>query len=188
MYVRSKLKTRTSIPTLTNKNGSEARTSKEKAAALNEYFGSVYQEESNNVLPVTNHSSVPLSSIYITDAMVLGKLHNLNSGKFTGQDGWHPYFLSSLADILSTSLKMLFNKSLCEGIVPIQWVEACITAIHKKGLKSAIGNYRPVSITSVICKMMESIIRDHIIDYMVSNNYIAEEQHGFVPRRECMTN
>ena len=83
---------------------------------------------------------------------------------------------------------MLFNKSLCEGIVPIQWVEACITAIHKKGLKSAIGNYRPVSITSVICKMTESIIRDHIIDYMVSNNYIAEEQHGFVPRRECMTN
>ena len=94
----------------------------------------------------------------------------------------------SLADILSTPLKMLFNKSLCEGIVPIQWVEACITAIHKKGLKSAIGNYRPVSITSVICKMMESFIRDHIIDYMVSNNYTAEEQHGFVPRRERMTN
>ena len=51
-----------------------------------------------------------------------------------------------------------------------------------------IGNYRPVSITSVICKMMEAIIRDHIIDYMVSKNYIADEQHGFVPGRECMTN
>ena len=36
--------------------------------------------------------------------------------------------------------------------------------------------------------MMKSIIRDHIIDYIVSNNYIAGEQHGFVPERECMTN
>ena len=112
----------------------------------------------------------------------------MNPGKSTGPDGWHPYFLSSLADILSTPLKILFNKSLCEGIVLIQWVEACITAIHKKGLKSVIGNYRPVSITSVICKMTESIIRDRIIDYIVSNNYIADEQHGFVPGRECMTN
>ena len=92
------------------------------------------------------------------------------------------------ADILSTPLKILFNKSLCEGIVPIQWVEACIMAIHKTGLRSVIGNYRPVSITPVICKMMESIIRDHIIDYMVSNSYITDEQHGFVLGRECMTN
>ena len=91
--------------------------------------------------------------------MVLCNLRSLNPGKSTGPDGWHPYFLSSLADILSTPLTILFNKSLCEGIVPIQWVEPCITAIHR--LKSVIGNYRPVSITSVICKMMESIIRDH---------------------------
>ena len=120
--------------------------------------------------------------------MVLCKLRALNPGKSTGPDGWYPYFLSSIADILSTPLKILFNKSLCEGIVPIQWVESCITVIHKKGLKSVIGNYRPISTTSVICEMVESIIRDHIIDYMVSNSYIADEQHGFVPGRECMTN
>ena len=72
--------------------------------------------------------------------------------------------------------------------MPSQWLEACITTIHKKGLKSAVGNYRPVSITSVVCKMMESIIRDHIVAYMSSNNLPANEQHGFVPNRDCMTN
>ena len=129
-----------------------------------------------------------MTSIIITREMVMEKLNSLNPGKSTGPDGWHPYFLYSLADILCIPLKNLFNKSLREGIVPSQWLEACITAIHKKGLKSAVGNYRPVSRTSVICKMMESIVRDHIVMHMSSNRLFADEQHGFVPNRECMTN
>ena len=80
-YVKSKLKTRTNIPTLIKSNGSEARTSKEKVEAVNEYFGSVYKEESNDYPPVSKNSSVPLLSINITDVMVLCKLHALNLGK-----------------------------------------------------------------------------------------------------------
>ena len=51
---------------------------------------------------------------------------------------------------------------------------------QQKRLKDEVGNYRPVSITSVVCKMMESVIRHHIVSYM-SNNL-------FVPNRDCMTN
>ena len=67
-------------------------------------------------------------------------------------------------------------------------VEACITATHKKGQTSAIENYRPVSITSVIWEMMEYIVRDHIVRHTSSNRLFADEQHGFVPNRECITN
>ena len=118
----------------------------------------------------------------------MDKLNAMNPGKSTGVDRLHPYFLCSLADILCTPLKILFNKSLREGVVPSQWLEACITAIHKKGLMSAVGNCHPVSITSVVCKMMESIIHDHIVAYMSSNNFFENKQHGFVPNRDCMTN
>ena len=125
----------------------------------------MYQEASDNdIPPVTkNYSNEPLSTIQITDEMVINKLRSLNPGKSTGPDGWHPYLLQSLADSLCTPLRVLFNKSLSEGTVPSQWLEAYITPIYKKGLKSVIGNYRPVSITSVICKMMKSIIRDFIV-------------------------
>ena len=116
--------------------------------------------------------------------MVLGKLHNLISGRSTGPDGWHPYFLSSLADILSTPLKMLFNKSLCEGIVPIQWFEACITAIHKKRTKKC--DWQLSSCQHYLCDMQNDGINYTRSHYRLHNNYIAEEQHGFVPRRECM--
>lgn len=187
-YVKSKLKTRTKIPTLVKLDGSLAPTPKEKANALNEYFGNVYQEESGEVPKINSYHDNPVTTINISRDMVMEKLNSLNPAKSKGLDGWHPYFLYSLADILATPLTILYNKSLTEGILPPQWLEACITPIHKKGRKNVVANYRPVSITSVLCKMMESIIRDRIVEYMSSSNLFAKEQHGFVPNRDCMSN
>ena len=176
------------VPTLTKSDGTKAYNSREKADALNEIFRSVNKEELDNGPHIDDYSGVPLTSIIIIHGMVMEKLCSLNPGKSTGPDRWHPYFLYSRSDILCTPLKIVFNKSLREGIVPSQGLEACITAIHKKGLKSVVGNYRPVSITSVICKMMESIVRDRIVTHVSSNRLFADEQHGFVPNGECMTN
>ena len=69
-----------------------------------------------------------------------------------------------------------------------QWIEDYITAIHEKGIKNVVENYRPISITSVVCKIMESIIRDHLVEHMVSSNLFADSQQGFVPNRDCMSN
>ena len=82
----------------------------------------------------------------------------------------------------------LFQKLLNEGVLPIQWLEACITAIYKNGLKDIVGKYRPVSLTSVICKVMESIVRDEVVDHMNRNNLLSNDQHGFVPRRNLDQN
>ena len=121
-YVKSKLKSRIKVPTLTKSDRTKAYNPREKADALNNYFGSVYKKELDNVPHVDDYSGVPLTSIIITHEMVMEKLNSLNPGKSTGPDGWHPYFLYSLADILCTPLKILFNKSLREGIVPSQWL------------------------------------------------------------------
>ena len=119
---------------------------------------------------------------------MLEKLNSLNPGKSAGLDGWwHPYFLRSLADFLCDPLLIIFTKSFREGIVPSEWLDSCITVMHKKYLKTSIENYHPVSITSVMCKMMESIIRDMLISHMLNANLFADEQHGFVPNRDCMT-
>ena len=62
-----------------------------------------------------------------------------------------------------------------------------MTAIFKKGKKTDPGNYRPVSLTSVISKIMESIVRDEIVSHLMKNGLITDAQHGFVPGRDCMT-
>ena len=84
---------------------------------------------------------------------------------------------------------MIYRASLETGEVPKEWREANVSPIFKKkGSKLESVNYRPVSLTSVVCKVLESIIRDKIMKYLQENNLIAPQQHGFVPNKACNTN
>ena len=69
--------------------------------------------------------------------------------------------------------------SLQEGIVPLEWKEANIIPLFKKGSRNKYVNYRPVSLTSVICKLLETIIRDHMMDFLAKHKLINTSQHGF---------
>ena len=120
--------------------------------------------------------------------MVSEKIQGLNPGKSPGPDGWHPFPLKQLCDMIKVPLAILFQKSLREGVVPSQWLEASVTAIHKKGPKNYSENYRAVSITLILCKLMESIVRDKLVCHMMENKLFSEKQHGFVPSRNCVTN
>ena len=67
------------------------------------------------------------------------------------------------------------------------WLKAVITPIFKKGLKSNPGNYRPVSFTLVISKVIESIVRDEIVTHLMNQEILSDKQRGFVPGRDCIT-
>jgi hypothetical protein len=60
--------------------------------------------------------------------------------------------------------------------------------LFKKGYKLEPSNYRPISLTSVLCKLMERIIRDEIMDHLVKNKFIIKHKHGFVNHKNCTTN
>lgn len=79
------------------------------------------------------------------------------------------------------------NKSLGEGSLPKSWKEAKVTPIFKKGRRQDRNNYRPISLTSVVCKIMESIIRDHVMNHLKINDLLNACQHGFVNGRSCST-
>ena len=190
-YVNSRTKTRSTIPSLVRKDGSEAKTAEKKADVLNKFFGTTFTVEDTSNVPESSDATYQgsyLNTFKVSPDMVLIKLRELNPGKTPGLDGWHPLLLKNLADVLALPLSLLFQKSLDEGLLPEDWLKACVTAIHKKGEKNQPGNYRPVSITSVICKLMESIVRDQIVEHMVNNKLFSTNQHGFVPFRDCMTN
>ena len=50
--------------------------------------------------------------------------------------------------------------------IPNEWGDGCITALFKKGNRKSTSNYRPVSLTCILCKVMEQFIIDHIVDHM----------------------
>ena len=83
---------------------------------------------------------------------------------------------------------MLFRLSLQSGLVPQDWREANVAPLHKKGSREKPENYRPVSLTSVVGKLLESIIKDSIVTYLDQYNLIESSQHGFTKGKSCLTN
>ncbi|CAJ0931778.1 unnamed protein product, partial [Ranitomeya imitator] len=78
--------------------------------------------------------------------------------------------------------------SIATGSVPQDWRIANVVPIFKKGSKSDPGNYRPVSLTSIVGKIFEGFLRDVILDYLNENNCLTPYQHGFMRNRSCQTN
>ena len=189
-YVNSKLKTKIGIPDLIDDKGNKASTDKEKADTLNDFFCSVFTEENTEEIPTCEMKDIKqeLGDIQITKETVLKKVQQLDTTKSPGPDGFHARFLNELAEELSEPLAQIFTKSLEEGSLPTTWKDANVTPIYKKGAKSDPGNYRPISLTSIVCKIMESIIRDEVMTHLKENDLLTCNQHGFVPKRSCLTN
>jgi len=118
--------------------------------------------------------------------VVLQKLQQLKADKSPGSDGIHPAVLKHCADAVSIPLSMIFQTCYSTGCVPTDWRIANITPLFKKGAKSDPSNYRPVSLTSVACKFMESIIRDVLVTAL--KDKFSCSQHGFMKHRSCLTN
>ena len=121
--------------------------------------------------------------ISLTKAKVLKALMDLNPNKTPGPDGLHPKVLKEVAESICDPVYFIFVKSLETGEVPDFWVLANITALFKSGIKNDPSNYRPVSLTSVLCKTLERLIRDEITDHLSAEGLIHRSQHGFTHGR-----
>ncbi len=77
---------------------------------------------------------------------------------------------------------------LSEKTAPSEWKDAIVIPIFKKGTKGSPGNYRPVSLTSIVCKIMEKLLKEKIVKHLSTNNLINPSQHGFTKHKSCSTN
>ena len=105
-----------------------------------------------------------------------------------GPDEIHPRILKESAYELAGPFYTLFRQSLNSGSLPHSWKTAHITPIFKSGDRLSPTSYRPISLTSIPCKILERIIKTHMLNHLTRNNLIATEQHGFLPGKSCITN
>ena len=140
----------------------------------NNFSCSVFAKENLENIPAfeDRHFQESLSDISFTKEDVLQMLKSLKINKFPGPDGHHPHVLQEMAEALADPLISVLNKILSTGTLPQLWKYANVTPFFKKSKKSSPSNYRPVSLTSVICKLMESLVRDHIVKHMNRNSQI----------------
>ncbi|KFW82323.1 hypothetical protein N305_03489, partial [Manacus vitellinus] len=108
----------------------------------------------------------PNSPPVIQEETVCDLLSLLDPHKSMGPDGIHPRVMRKLAEELAKPLSIIYQQSWLTGEVPDDWKLANVTPIHKKGWKEDLGNYRPVSLTSVHGKVMEQIILSTIPQHL----------------------
>ena len=192
-YVRSKQNVQDKVGPLEDSAGNIISQGFLMAEDLNGYFSSVFTKEDISSLPVADAKfqgakSEYLGPLVVTPELVAKKIKAMKDNKSPGVDGIPPKLLMETVDQISIPLARVFNLSLKEGVVPFEWKEANIIPLFKKGSRNKSENYRSVSLTSVICKLLERLIKDHMVDFLVKHTLLNSSQHGFLKARSCLTN
>ena len=188
-YINSRMTVRPEITTVKASDGTLVESDGEIAEVMVDYFNTVYTDHRGGEMPeMRDLTDQTLEHIEITPEIVEKKLEMLNIYKSCGPDEIHPQVLQKTAKAMSGHLATLYQKSLDEGICPKEWKCANVTPIHKKGDRTEPSNYRPVSLTSQVCKVLESIVRDETVGHLIRQKLLNNAQHGFREGRSCLTN
>lgn len=146
--------------------------------AFNNHFKTVFTAD-NGHLPSFSLSLPPIPDVTISENGVFNLLLNLDVKKSFGPDDIPNAFLKQYAQWCSKYLCVIFRRSIEEGALPDDWRVARVKPLHKTGDKTQVQNYRPISLTSTACKILEHIIHKHLSTFLEEHNVISKAQHGF---------
>lgn len=130
---------------------------------------------------------ITLETIDFHPSEVVRQLKRIKPNSATGPDQIPARILHECATELGPSLSSLFQTSLSVGAIPEEWKHANVVPIYKTGSRNQISNYRPISLTSIVCKVMEKVVSKQLLDHLRELNVINSQQHGFLPGRSCVT-
>ncbi len=161
--------------------------STKKAEILNNQFKSVFTQDNDKLPPPPTPEYPVMSDISINVNGIYKLLCNLNPHKAAGPDTISPRVLKELAKEVAPCLEIIFQSSYSTGEVPDDWRTANVSPIFKKGDKYKASNYRPVSLTCIVSKIMEHIITSNIMKHANEHNILYKRQHGFRSKLSCET-
>ena len=186
-YVNGKMKVKDSIARL--RDGDETYEREEDLCEImNNKLQSVYVSEGEFIEPPVEPTTTKMKEIVVGKNEVLQMMRDLDVRKAMGPDNMAGWILKECADQLVLPIHSIIKSSLETGQVPKDWKRSNIVPIFKGGDREDPLNYRPVSLTSVVCKICEKIIRKRWIRYLEGNEMISQRQFGFREGRSCVTN
>ena len=186
-FIKSKKMEPSGIATLKGSNNKTYNDNETKANILNTYFASSFSASGDKEVLINLNKMEEIGNITVDEIGIHSLLKNLKINKATGPDDLPARLLKELSNELSPILVVLFQASLNQGKVPQDWKLANVSPLFKKGDKSDPGNYRPVSLTSITCKLLEHIIYSRIVNHLDKYNALCPHQHGFRKNRSCET-
>ena len=115
----------------------------------------------------------------VSSTHTISEVKKLRIGKAVGPHNRHITVVRDLGDLVAKSLAMILNSSLENGIFPDIWKLARVTPIIKSRVKKEVNNYRPISIISVFSRILERIVHDQILNFILENNFLTKDQSAF---------
>ena len=174
----------TRIPETVSYSGKFRSKPADKADLFNQFFFNQFSDSSKYDIDINFRNDTSYN--YKIDFREVRKLlKSLNQNKSMGPDGISGRVLKMCAGSLAYPITYIYNLSFASGILPSQWKVANIVPIHKKGDKSLVENYRPISLTCIVMKVFEKCIRNELMNRC--RDKLHPSQHGFLPGKSCMT-
>lgn len=186
-YCKGKLKTKTYFPTMVSSTGELVSDSKCVADYFNETFSSYFNNSSQTFIPSPNEQLFRIDNVLFTPTIVHDCILKLQASSSCDSDGLNYLAIKKGGLFLATKLSYLFNQLMTFSCIPDSWRQVVVCPIFKSGSKSCFNNYRPVTISTCICRIMERIISKVILDFCSSNELLFPTQHGFLPCRSTET-
>ena len=162
--------------------GKSAKTSVAKAEMLNSFFGPCFNTSTpplstNDVANLVSNSS---EDLLCSPSEILGLINTLDAQKASGPDGISVNMLKATAVSIAPSIAKLFNISIRLARFPQSWKISSIVPVPKT--KKQLGdasNYRPISLLSVVSKLLERHLHLLLVDYLNETCPLSNKQWGF---------
>lgn len=138
-------------------------------------------------LPKIDFNHQEILDLDLSTITVENLLKNLPDKDGTSPDDISYRFLKKCHISLTPFITELFRLSLDSGKIPIIWKHSIVIPLFKKGDKKDPANYRPISLTCSLCRVLERLIAEKISDFLIENNILSEHQFGFMKKRSTKT-
>ena len=183
-YVKAKSNSHR-IPEFVNYKGAVRSSPEDQANMFNEFFYEQFSDASTYDITI-DYSEDSRFDVDFDHTNIRKLLAKINTNKAHGPDGIHGKLLKNCAVGLAYPLSLLFRTCYNTGSIPEEWKLGHIVPIFKKGSKHEVSNYRPISLTSLVMKTLERLIKVELLKHV--HELIDDRQHGFLSKKSCTTN
>ena len=181
-----KASTKTSrIPETIGYNGRFRNNPQDQSELFNTYFADQFSAPSSYNIEVDFSQESDNIGFEISHSAVRKLLKKIDPNKAAGPDEINGRVLKMCAEGICYPLSKIFLQSYNTGLIPNEWKQANVVPVHKKGSKTSSENYRPISLTCLVMKVFEKIVRDELMSRC--GHLITDLQHGFLPMKSCST-
>ena len=189
-HINSRLTHKIGIAPLFNNEGNIVKCDLGKAELLNSHFVKVGKAD-DGTSPTLNTpcpGTTGINYIAFDTGHIFTLINKLKPNSSSGPDGIPAVLLKGLSHHLSRPLSIMFNLIFKFKHLPSEWKNAVVKPLFKKGCSSEAGNYRPISLTCILCKIFESVVKYNLVNYLTVNHFISKHQHGFLSKHSTTTN